>query len=62
VADARVSVALCTCNGERYLAQQLDSLLAQHHPPFELVACDDASDDGTWQLVRPMHHASPTRA
>jgi len=52
VADAQVSVALCTCNGARYLAQQLDSLLAQDHPPFELVACDDASDDATWELLQ----------
>lgn len=46
-----VSVALCTYNGERYLAQQLESLLAQHQP-LELVACDDASDDATWEVLQ----------
>lgn len=44
-AGSRVSVALCTYNGEKYLAQQLDSLLAQTHAPYELIAADDASSD-----------------
>ena len=33
-----VSIALCTYNGERFLAQQLDSLLAQTHANIEIVA------------------------
>ncbi len=47
-----VSIALCTWNGERYLTAQLDSLLAQDHQPLELVACDDASSDGTWDILQ----------
>lgn len=43
----RVSVALCTHQGERYLEQQLRSILAQSHPIFEIVVGDDASTDGT---------------
>lgn len=46
-----VSIALVTYNGEAHLAEQLDSLLAQTHAPIELVACDDASTDGTWPLL-----------
>jgi Glycosyl transferase family 2 len=48
---ARVSIALCTWNGARYLAEQLESLLAQEHPVFELIACDDASTDGSWEIL-----------
>jgi Glycosyltransferases involved in cell wall biogenesis len=48
----RVSVALCTYNGERFLDAQLDSLLAQSRLPDEIVACDDASSDGTWELLQ----------
>lgn len=44
----RVSVVLCTFNGERFLDAQLDSLLGQTHPPDEIVVHDDASTDGTW--------------
>ncbi len=47
----RLSVALATCNGERYLAEQLDSLAAQSRLPDELVVSDDRSDDGTLALV-----------
>ena len=42
-----ISIALCTCNGERFLREQLDSLLAQDHVNLEIVAVDDASTDGT---------------
>jgi glycosyltransferase involved in cell wall biosynthesis len=48
----RVSIALCTWNGERYLAEQLDSLLAQDLGALELVACDDASSDATWDILQ----------
>jgi glycosyltransferase involved in cell wall biosynthesis len=46
-----ISVALCTYNGERYLAQQLDSLLAQTYPNFEVIAVDDVSSDGTLDIL-----------
>ena len=38
-----VSIALCTYNGEAYLATQHDSILAQHSLPEEIKL----SDDGT---------------
>ena len=47
-----VSIALCTYNGEAFLPQQLDSLLAQDHPALELVAFDDASSDATWSVLQ----------
>ncbi len=47
-----VSVALCTYNGERYLREQLDSILAQRDVRLEVVAVDDASQDGTLALLR----------
>ena len=37
----RISVALCTFDGARFLQAQLESLAAQTRPPDELVACDD---------------------
>ena len=47
-----ISVALCTYNGERYLREQLDSLLAQSYRHFEIVAVDDGSRDGTPELLK----------
>ena len=48
---ARVSVALGTHNGARYLGEQLDSILRQTHPVAEIVLSDDASTDGTVELA-----------
>jgi hypothetical protein len=48
---ARVSVALGTHNGARYLREQLESILAQSHPVDEIVLSDDASGDGTVELA-----------
>lgn len=47
-----VSIALCTYNGEKYLAQQLDSLLAQTYSNIEIVITDDASNDNTANLLK----------
>lgn len=47
-----LSIAMCTFNGEAYLQEQLDSILAQDHESFELVIVDDASSDGTPGLLR----------
>jgi glycosyltransferase involved in cell wall biosynthesis len=46
-----ISVALCTYDGERFLREQLDSILAQDYPRLEVVAVDDASRDGTHALL-----------
>ncbi len=50
-AAPRVSVALCTYNGARFLREQLDSIAAQTLPPIELIACDDASTDATVAIL-----------
>lgn len=42
-----VSLVLCTYNGSRFLAEQLDSLLAQTYPHVEIIAVDDGSTDDT---------------
>ena len=47
-----VSVALCTRNGEAYLAAQLASVLAQTVAVGEVVLSDDASTDDTVELAR----------
>jgi glycosyltransferase involved in cell wall biosynthesis len=47
----RVSVALCTYNGARFLPAQLDSLAAQTRLPDELVVGDDDSTDATLELL-----------
>ena len=46
-----VSVALCTFNGERFVGEQVASILAQHPLPAEIVLSDDASTDATVSIV-----------
>ena len=45
------SVALCTCDGARYLSPQLESILQQSRQPAELVVIDDCSSDATGDIV-----------
>lgn len=47
-----VSIAVCTYNGEQFLQEQLDSLLAQTRRPDQIVIRDDVSSDGTLALLR----------
>ena len=47
----KISVALCTYNGEKYLHQQIDSILNQTVPVHEIVVCDDGSNDQTSKIL-----------
>ena len=42
-----VSCIVPVFNGERYLDEALDSILAQTHRPLEIIVADDGSTDGT---------------
>ncbi|MFT5051725.1 MAG: glycosyltransferase involved in cell wall biosynthesis [Chlamydiales bacterium] len=48
----RLSVGVPVFNGERFLRLALDSVLAQTYTDFEVVICDNASDDGTQEICR----------
>jgi len=48
----RISVVMCTYNGERYLKEQLDSILRQTYPVEEIIVQDDGSTDGTLRLLK----------
>lgn len=49
--NIRVSVCMATFNGERYLREQLDSILAQLSADDEVVVVDDASTDSTVRVL-----------
>lgn len=48
----KVSVALCTYNGEKFIEEQLNSILNQTIKPDEIVLCDDISKDRTIEIAR----------
>ena len=53
----KISIAMATYNGAKYLQEQLDSFVAQTRKPDELVVCDDCSVDET---VAILHHFAET--
>ena len=46
-----VSIALCTYNGEKYLEEQLLSLINQTYDQLEIIIFDDASTDSTIEII-----------
>lgn len=55
----RISVAMCTFNGGRYLAEQLESIAGQTRLPYELVVCDDRSNDETPAILQRFKANAP---
>ncbi len=55
----RISVALCTYNGEKYLPEQLESIKRQTRQPDEMIVCDDGSVDHTWDILQTFRKSSP---
>ena len=47
-----ISVAMATYNGEKYIEEQLDSILNQSKPVDEIIIFDDNSTDGTLEIIR----------
>lgn len=50
-ASPTISVVLPVYNGERYLAEALDSIFAQTISDFELIAVDDCSTDASGAIL-----------
>ncbi len=48
----RVSIGMPVFNGERFIAETIESILAQTFEDFELVISDNASTDGTEEICR----------
>lgn len=46
-----ISVVLCTYNGEKYIEEQLHSILSQKRPVDEIIILDDGSTDHTIDIA-----------
>lgn len=49
--NIRISVAMATYNGEKYLKEQLESILVNLKENDELIISDDGSTDGTREII-----------
>lgn len=50
-----ISVCMATYNGERYIQEQVTSILHQLGPDDELIVSDDGSEDKTLQVLEEFH-------
>lgn len=48
----KVAVLMSTYNGEKYLAEQIDSIFLQNNVDITLFIRDDGSSDGTIEIIR----------
>jgi glycosyltransferase involved in cell wall biosynthesis len=55
--NATVAILMCTCNGQDFLEQQLQSFVAQSHCAWKVVASDDASIDNTRSILQRYQEA-----
>ena len=55
----QISVALCTYNGEKFIHQQIDSILKQSLKVDEIVVCDDGSNDKTIEILNDYSKKNP---
>jgi glycosyltransferase involved in cell wall biosynthesis len=50
--EPQISVGMPVYNGEKYLTEAIESILAQSFSPFELIISDNASTDQTDEICR----------
>lgn len=46
-----ISVCIATYNGEKYIRQQMETILCQLHPEDEVIVSDDGSNDNTLDII-----------
>ncbi len=56
-----ICVLLCTYNGERYVEEQIRSILEQTVQDVHIVVSDDGSKDGTLAIVERLQKENPGR-
>lgn len=55
----KISIAMATYNGSKYIQEQLDSFACQTRLPDEVIICDDGSTDETFTICEHFKERSP---
>jgi glycosyltransferase involved in cell wall biosynthesis len=56
-----IDILLATCNGEKYLSQQIDSIITQTYKDWQLLIRDDLSSDNTVKTIKNYTHKYPDK-
>ena len=48
----KIDILLATYNGEKYIKEQIDSILNQSYTNFNLIISDDSSTDSTVEILK----------
>lgn len=56
-----VTVVMSTYNGEKYVAEQIDSILASTYQDFEIMISDDGSKDATLSIIKEYEAKMPDK-
>lgn len=56
-----IQILLATYNGEKYIAELLNSLLSQSYREWGLLVYDDGSSDGTLDIVKEYQEIHPNK-
>lgn len=54
-----ISVVVCTFNGEKYIEDQLQSIIQQTYSNIEIIVVDDGSHDNTVEIVNKIASSYP---
>ena len=49
--EEKIDILLATYNGEKYVAEQIESILNQTYKNFNLIISDDNSSDNTPKIL-----------
>ena len=52
IKNKKIDILMATYNGEKYLSEQIDSIVGQTYQNWNLLIRDDNSSDGTLQILK----------
>lgn len=59
--NKKVNILMSTYNGEKYICEQIDSLLMQDYEDFAIYIRDDGSTDATWDILQKYKNKFPKK-
>ena len=54
--EGQIDILLATYNGEKYLREQIDSILNQTYKNIRLIVSDDCSKDDTGKTIKILNN------